>query len=443
MAYTHITNGALKTQLANQLGDPGNVYWPADELGLLLAESLRTWQALTGFWRDRGQFGLTPLVPFYDITVQLPALLAYTVTDQDLVGAIQYHLLEPKLVSGWSGTEMWTLADVTAAIQRQRNQLLHDTACRVVRDNTIVVGAGNGRVDLPAATIDIRRAAWVGADGTVTPLRRSDPLVRGSLSSSLTPATPRTFSVASEPVLRLELIPPPLDNGTLDLLLVQSDTDLAPQTSATVLNVPDDYCWIIKWGALADLLSKDGPGRDPQRAAYCRNRYTQAVDLLRTMPLIVAAEVNGIPRIPSPMSSLDCTPGWQTTTGVPRIPAIAAANMIAVYPVLPNDGSSGSVTLDVICNAPIPVDDGEFVQLGKEQLDAVLAYAEHLCLFKQGGANFYFSARLLNDFIRAAGVYNKRLAAQSRYRETTNRQSTAETGPNPARWKRERDVALQ
>lgn len=442
--YTHTTWAAWRQQLAARLNDAGKLYWVDDELATCLSEALRTWQALTGYWRDRQTFALAALAPFYDIPSALPSLLAYTVTDRDLVGAIQYHLLEPKNTAGWSGTEMWTLDDLTQALQRQRNQLLVDSACRLVRDNTTyLVAAGASRVDLADTVIDIRRAAWVAADGTVTVLRRSDTHIRGSLGiSGLSPGTPRVYSIASEKPLRLELIPAPSNTGTLDLLLVQTGADLSPSTTPTVLGVPDDYSWIIKWGALADLLSKDGAGRDAQRAAYCRKRYDEAVDLLRTMPMVVGCEVNGVPVLTAPLASLDGTPNWQTTTGTPRVVALSG-NILAVYPVLPNDGSAGSVTLDVMRNAPIPATDGEYVQLGREQLDAVLGYAEHLALFKQGGANFYFATRLYNDFIGAATVYNERLAAISRNRETVNKQSAADTGPNPPRWKRGRDVELQ
>lgn len=440
-AYEQITRASLSAELAARLGDPDGLFWVSAERVMLIEEALRTWQALTGYWRARAEFEVNATDgAFYDLPTRIESLLAYSMTDRDLIGMIQYHLLETYGPTAWAGTEMWTLDDVSGTVQRRRNQLIADTGCTVVRSTTLQVQAGVSRIALPDGTIDVRRAAFVDVSGTMNVLAKSDTFVRGTLGASALFGRPRAYQMIGETTLQLELIPAPSDNGTLDLLITETGSDLDPATSATILRIPDNYAWAIKWGALADLLSMVGPGQDEQRAAYCRNRYEQAVEIIRSMPVVIGAEVNGVSLNPPPLHSLDQSPAWQNSTGTVRVVALAAPNMIAAYPV-PN--GAASIVLDVVRNAPIPEDDDSFIQLGKEQLTAILNYAEHLARFKLGGAEFYFSSRLMNEFIAAAVQQNEKLAATALYKSTIERQSTAESDANPSRWRRQRDAALQ
>jgi hypothetical protein len=84
--------------------------------------------------------------------------------------------------------------------------------------------------------------------------------------------------------------------------------------------------------------------------------------------------------------------------------------MFAVSP--PPDTANYSITLDVVQNAPVPVNAGDQLQLGREELDAIIGYAEHLALFKVGGAEFLSTTPLYDQMVRLAGVYNERLIAQ-------------------------------
>ena len=50
MAYSWLTFAEARQQLAARLADAG-VFWTAAEQGLLIQESLRTWNALTFTWK--------------------------------------------------------------------------------------------------------------------------------------------------------------------------------------------------------------------------------------------------------------------------------------------------------------------------------------------------------------------------------------------------------
>src|SRR5512137_763605 len=119
MAYTHTTFLQAKQALAARLDDTGNIHWSEAELGLWIKEALRTWGALTAYWRERGTFTTTAGTAFYTLPTQLSSLLGYTLYDQDLVTDIEYHLLEPPTPAAWTGTDQFTLSDVSAALQRR------------------------------------------------------------------------------------------------------------------------------------------------------------------------------------------------------------------------------------------------------------------------------------------------------------------------------------
>ena len=77
-------------------------------------------------------------------------------------------------------------------------------------------------------------------------------------------------------------------------------------------------------------------------------------------------------------------------------------------------GESGpidTISVDLVRNAPIPANDSAYVQLGREELDAVLDYAQHLAAFKQGGQEFQATMKHYSNFRRLALVRNQRLAA--------------------------------
>jgi hypothetical protein len=171
--------------------------------------------------------------------------------------------------------------------------------------------------------------------------------------------------------------------------------------------------WIVKWGALADLLGKDGPARDPFRSRFCEHRYQIGVQYCQAAGVIVAAKIGTTPLHVWGLSELDAfNPTWQSTTSAtPTILATAGLNIVGFYP--PPVGAT-AVTLDVIKNAPIPSAGGDNVQLSRDQLDTILDYAEHLAFFKCGGEEFGETVRQANMFMKQCVTYNERLSASAK-----------------------------
>ncbi len=436
--YQHITWGQFKAALALRLSDPNNIYWKDGELGLYLAEAFRTWNVLTGFWRDTGVLATTTAVAFYDLTTLVNGdsvpLLNNTVLDQDILTLVQYHLLEPVTGNSWVGSEQFTLNDVTNAMQKRRDQILADTGCVVTHTNGIILPATQNKLFLSDQIIAIRRLAFIDSvAGIAHPMIPTDILAQRNFSSSdlYTPGNVYTYSSASARPTEIVIVPPSNQPGTLDLVAIQTGAALNPAVGV-LIGIPDDYVWAIKWGALADLLAKDGPARDHVRSAYCERRYQLGVELIKIAPVVVNAEINGVPLDTDSLTNMDAfNQSWQTSLGIPD--AIAAIRTLVALSLCPD--TTYSITFDVVCKAPIPAgilaqtsaDNSTFVQIGREQLDAILDYAEHLATFKMGGEEFRSTVKGAENFFNAALAYNERLTGMNPNVLTLLGQASADT----------------
>ena len=424
MPYTHVTWAQLKTLLSERLSDSVKTFWTDTELGLLLGEALRTFAVLAGYWRERSTVALTSGTFIYALQSQtagsptLASLIGPTLTDRDLIQQLQFALLESASTqASWPGTAMFVYNDVVNAVANRRNQFLADTGCFLTSSTQAVASPPVGRQPLSELIIGVRRVAWLGASpyGYYSTMWASDErsLTAADSSWNTDSATPDAWSILASPPITLQLAPLPIASGTLSMLTINSKA-FTPASSATVLDVPDNLAAAVKWGALADLLSMDGPARDLPRAAFCQQRYEQFVAMGRYLPCVVHAEVQGVSTIPVSLQELDASePNWMNSSSTPADVALAGWNIMAVNPV-PDANGPYSVTLDVIRNAPVPSSDGAQVQIGREQLDMIVDYAEHLAMFKVGGAEWRATELQARQFTTQALAYNKRLSATAR-----------------------------
>src|SRR5262245_50242511 len=226
MPYSHTTWSQLQTQLSTRLADLSQIFWTAPEIVLHLTEAMRTFALCSGFWRERSSFATSANTAFYDINT-LISVLAPSVTDHDIIQALQYDLLESTTSqTSWPGTEMFTYADIAAAVQNRLNQFLSDTGIVVTRSVVPVASPPIGRQILAQSVIDVRRVAWQGAspENYYTVLWREDErsLTAFDTGWSVSAGTPGAYSVMAPPPLQLQLAPPPVASGQLELLTVDS-----------------------------------------------------------------------------------------------------------------------------------------------------------------------------------------------------------------------------
>ncbi len=180
------------------------------------------------------------------------------------------------------------------------------------------------------------------------------------------------------------------------------------------MGIPDDWCWVVKWGALADLLRKDGPARDPARAKYCEDRWAMGCAAAKMAILAIDTYVSGQPVQTESIFDLDVyKANWQNATGaLPTIAALAGLNLVYLSPT-PN--SFYTVQMDLLRNMPVPSADGDFIQIGAEMWDGVVAYAEHLAAWKMGGAEFEATIPNYEQMVKMAMTQNERLRANEAF----------------------------
>lgn len=439
--YAYITLAAAQQQLANRLYDPTSQFWTLPELQLYLVEALQTWNALTGYWREDFTFQSQQGITFYDLTTVANTLRPLTSTDASLYPLIQYHLLEPPTgVNPWAGVSaQFTAADLIAAVQRRRDEVLAIAGCTLTRR---LVPAVAGRITLPDSVIDVRRMSYVptpGIGGANSVLWPEDTWGEESFNRNYTilpagtPGTPSTYLLSTQPPLSFDVDTPPSFAGSYALLTIEAGAALAPG-APQLLQVPDDFAHVIKWGALADLLSRESNAKDIPRAQYCEQRYRMGIKLLLDAPALLAMRIGNIVL---PVDSVRSADSYQTTwetqaNGQPNMAYHAGLNLLALSPP-PNltGGNPYSLTATVVENAPIPVAGGDFLQVGRDDLDTLIDYAQHLAAFKQGGAEFTRSLSLLERFMTQAGLYNSKLAELGEFTMMLFGRSQRELQMNP------------
>src|SRR2546430_7747206 len=306
-----------RQDLANRLYDPDKQFWSDAELGYYIKDALRTWNSLSNFFREEYPLNLQSSVVWYDITSAAVApgtLRAFTLTDVDIYTGIEYHLLEPPLAGGlWIGSLQFSVADMLSAVQRRRDEILSNTGCTVTRK--LIDAPIQRRVYLTDSEIDIRRVAWLptGSVFSNLPLWLDDSFSLQAFSRGYTlgKRVPSVYQKSSSPQLSFDVDYEPPVPGNYELLVVDAGSELSA-SAPSVLNIPDDYAWVLRFGALADLLSRESNAKDTLRAQYFNLRYEQGLALLLSSSAILSVRLKDTPLDIDSVYNLDnFRPNWQ------------------------------------------------------------------------------------------------------------------------------------
>ena len=426
--YSFLTLGEARTDLANRLEDPTYVYWTQPELTTHIQLAVRTWQALTSTYKQRAVFEISPNggvdgSSFYDLNEDV-GILRFFVTDAQLIQYMMDALLEPPLTADWVGTGQFQFSQIVTAVQNRINRWLTDTGANVARDiQFVATGPSASRTFLPEAVLDVRRAAWLSTvSGKYSTLWRDDQYAfqafrfGGSLTTAEPPVVWGKFVV---PPVGVDLYPPPANPGDLETLVVTSGPQIGtdPATivnTPTVLDIPEDFVWGMLFGALSDLLSADGPMRDPARAAYAETRYAESAELYRMNPTLLMTQIDGVQAWCGSVFEMDSfLASWQSTPDTPNFAGMCDRNMVAFGPI---PDRIYSVTMDLVGNIPVPVSDGDFIQMDRGALNPMIDYAAHLAAFKMAGTEFHNQDKTRKNFYVAAAVENARITKGNFYR---------------------------
>lgn len=411
MAYTHTLFADVVDALARRLYNPEKTQWVQTELEGLVKESLRTWNALSQFWRQEFDFTLATNTWWYDLRSVANSLVPCTVTQYDIITKIKQHLLEPPDPSTWGGSTQFTLSDVLDACHRRQDETFGVTGCTIGR-SLLTASTSSVRTALPDGVIDLRRVTWLPTVTTTYSnkiLAQSDAFASRAWNPFYTlggARVPLKWMQNTEPPPSFDVDAKPPTAGQYEVLTTQAGSDWVPGTDAVVAGMPDDWSWVFTFGAMADLFSRESIAQDPLRSAYCRSRYQEGQALMRLMPVALALQLNGVPMAIGAVTGGDrFNPRWQAAAaGAPRA-CYEFMNLLAFTPK-PDSGSAYTATVTVCRNIDV---GATYVQVAKDDVDTIIDYAQHLAMLKQGGQEFYQSIALYQAMQRKAALYNGKL----------------------------------
>lgn len=143
-------------------------------------------------------------------------------------------------------------------------------------------------------------------------------------------------------------------------------------------------------------------------------------------PLRIVDTYNNSPISPTTLYDLDYqTVNWEGTF-YSTTPVAEAVKYWAPFGIdgfilhkQPNafPGTSRQVAIDLIQDTPVLVNSTDYINIGQEELSAILGEALHTASFKEGGERFSNTMKLHNEFIKAALDKNARLLSSTFFRK--------------------------
>jgi hypothetical protein len=247
---------------------------------------------------------------------------------------------------------------------------------------------------------------------------------------NLTPkAKPKSYSRVLNTQNILNLYPPFENTGRLHLLEIRSrDKNLTLSTS-TILGIPNNLAFYLKYGVLEDLLKFDTAIKDIYRSNYCRQRWQEGLIIAKNYNSVINGEINGQNRSSVTIEDLDgFESNWQNNSGTVNRIALAGYNLLATNKLATNETS---IILDVVRNAIIPASDADYLQVKAEHVELLLNYCYHLAFFKEGFNAINNSIIALNSFADSIMSYNAKLAKEFVSYQTMMRKSLKQEIQNP------------
>jgi hypothetical protein len=466
--YSWLTKSAAIAALQGRLNNSS--FWTATELQTYIYEGLKHFNGLCEIWnapllvtQANGQW--------INTGTQTGSPRLRSVTDVDLYTQMEYMLLEPASGGAWTGSSQFTLQNLQWSLQKRVQEVIQQTSCNLglLGNINAMPGVRNGYA-LPDTVLDPRRNRFfallasttgtassgayqiniastlgvangqvisgtgiqagtfvTGISGLVVTLSlptsgavsgtvqffqpflltREDVLSFQSFEPGYlqTVGYPQSWAIASEPPLSFDVDLAPNTPGYFEMLALNAGPTFDPPTPS-LLGIPDDWAWLPMYGALADVLGQEAESTDRARAAYCLQRYTEGLEMMKQSNWLLQALINGQSSKTTALADMDALAvNWQCSTW--NLPAVIEAGMDFIAPV-PGNGASLAVTL--VQNAPIVDATGTYLQVARDDFDAVLNYAHHIAAFKMGGKEFQDTMPMLTTFYQYCADRNRRWA---------------------------------
>jgi hypothetical protein len=196
--------------------------------------------------------------------------------DQTLLTGIQYAVIEPPDGGASWPSGLWSRDEVLSYLNQRQDRLLRESLIHVKTSTNLAVTSR--LVTLPTDWMRTVSVVWFGNDGQIRELQRADTFAvdhaEVALARNATASLPMYYMEYDSENLTVEIGPLPTGLGHLVILYV-------PTGNGVSLLVPDELETGLKYGVLADMLGKDGRGKDALRSSYGEERYAMAVEAAR------------------------------------------------------------------------------------------------------------------------------------------------------------------
>ena len=399
MPFQTITWGDLGNIALRQAG--GGANFVLAEMQDYLAEALRIWNVITGFHTSTATVASVANQIFYT-TTQVTA----TITEQAILNVMQRHMLETPNNGASLSSDIWTIGEWVDYLNDRA--FLFRRLGLVLNNDTFSTVIGTSQYNLltqvSTVLLKVHRVAWLNATGVSfglarRPLSEYDNLLPSWVDTNDTPEAWLPTEEGSDDII--EVVPAPIAAGTLDVTSMQEPTTLPQVADGTILGAPTDFTPYIKWGALAEILKKEGQGHDPVRAAYCEQRFQEGLILAAFFNPVHTIRFGSEPLVKTDLFDLDNgNDGWQGQSTTPEFWFPYGATQVGVNPAHLAGGTN--FTILGIRDAVIPASDPTSVDISEDHVKVIVGYAQHLAAFKQGGGEFKASIKLFTEFLGAA-----------------------------------------
>lgn len=160
------------------------------------------------------------------------------------------------------------------------------------------------------------------------------------------------------------------------------------------------------------------------RAPFLQNTVPNDPYVALPGTLVQAARVtwNGLPLEFASLADFDYTLGsWRTATtatpGLSASPQYWARISLSLLAIYPADATAlNQILVDGVRATPILVNDADLVDLGQEEFNTLLGYAQHVLAFKVGGPTLTATYQGWQAFLKAGAARNQQFAASAYYR---------------------------
>lgn len=213
----------------------------------------------------------------------------YGVLANELLNEIQYHLLcTADLGQTW---DLWSKDEVLNRLNERLRHFMMITGIVVQRAFFLSGTTGSSVLSL-TPMLRVLRVSYDAADPTQLPvysyinkkiLQPTDQLQADLLFPDWQTSSATPFSYIQDPQRPSEItiVPAMPVNSRVELLFVPFPAEIT--ASSVSLPIPNVFTPFLKWGVIADLLSKEGEANDPERAAYAESLYQLGLALAKAM----------------------------------------------------------------------------------------------------------------------------------------------------------------